>query len=166
MYHPPLPLLTISAIYLRISLLPRMAQKKKNNLIHPLKFSAKKLRISMIIQWSKGFSCELDMPCNGLALKITSTELGTLEQDTFNSGCLILISNVDTFNFLLSTLFWIQFRKIENRFFKDRESLPFLYINPKWRAKFQVSLLLIRDSDWLNFIHFSGYKFKLGQSRD
>ena len=29
-------------------------------------------------------------------------------------------------------------RKIKNRFFKIRESLPFLYINLKWRAKFQI----------------------------
>ena len=41
------------------------------------------------------------------------------------------------------------------------ESLPFLYINLKWSAKFQISQLLIRDSDWLNFIHFSGYKIRL-----
>ena len=36
-----------------------------------------------------------------------------------------------------------------------RESLPFLYTNLKLRAKFQISRLLIRESDWLNFIiHF------------
>ena len=46
-------------------------------------------------------------------------------------------------------------------YIKIRESLPFLYINLKWRAKFQIYRLLIRDSDWLNFIHFSGYKFKI-----
>ena len=32
-----------------------------------------------------------------------------------------------------------------------REFLPFLYINLKWRAKFQIYRLHIRDSDWLNF---------------
>ena len=33
------------------------------------------------------------------------SELGTLEWDTFNPDCLIQISNVDTFNFLLNPLF-------------------------------------------------------------
>ena len=32
-----------------------------------------------------------------------------------------------------------------------------LYINRKWHAKFQISRLLNRDSDWLNFMYFSGY---------
>ena len=32
-----------------------------------------------------------------------------------------------------------------------------LYINRKWHAKFQIFRLLNRDSDWLNFMHFSGY---------
>ena len=31
----------------------------------------------------------------------------------------------------------------------------------KWHAKFQISRLLIRPSDWLNYIHFSGYKHKI-----
>ena len=44
---------------------------------------------------------------------------------------------------------------------KKRESLPFLYINLKWRAKFLIYRLHIRDFDWLNFIHFSGYKHKI-----
>ena len=34
-------------------------------------------------------------------------------------------------------------------------------INLKWRAKFQVYRLHIRDSDWLDFMHFSGYKYKI-----
>ena len=33
--------------------------------------------------------------------------------------------------------------------------------NLKWRAKFQIYRLLTRDSDWLNFIHFLGYKYKI-----
>ena len=65
----------------------------------------------------------------------------------------------------LLTFFLNRFLNIEeknqNRFFKIRESLPFLYINLKWRAKFQIYRLHIRDSDWLNFIHFSGYKYKI-----
>ena len=36
-----------------------------------------------------------------------------------------------------------------------------VYFNLKWCAKFQIYRLLIRDSDWLNFIHFSGYKIRL-----
>ena len=36
-----------------------------------------------------------------------------------------------------------------------------LYVNLKWRAKFQISQLRIRDTVWLNFIHFSGYTFKI-----
>ena len=33
--------------------------------------------------------------------------------------------------------------------------------NRNWRAKFQIYRLHIRDSNWLNFIHFSGYKYKI-----
>ena len=33
-------------------------------------------------------------------------ELGTLEWDTFNPDCLIRISNLDNFNFLLNPLFF------------------------------------------------------------
>ena len=33
-------------------------------------------------------------------------DLGTLEWDTINPDCLIRISNVDTFNFLLNLLFF------------------------------------------------------------
>ena len=45
--------------------------------------------------------------------------------------------------------------------FKIREFLPLLYINLKWREKFQIYRLHIRDSDWLNFIHFLGNKYKI-----
>ena len=45
--------------------------------------------------------------------------------------------------------------------FNIREILTLLYINLKWRAKFQIYRLHIRDSDWLNCIHFSGYKYKI-----
>ena len=43
-------------------------------------------------------------------------------------------------------------------FFKFRESLPFLY---KILNGAKIYRLHIRDSDWLNFIHFSGYKYKI-----
>ena len=69
---------------------------------------------------------------------------------------------MDSYNFILNPLiFGYSTEKSKTGFFKIRESLPFLYINLKWRAKFQISRLLIRDSDWLNFIHFSGYKYKI-----
>ena len=51
-------------------------------------------------------------------------------------------------------------KKVKTRVFLTRESLPFLYIDLKWRAKLKIFRILIRDSDWLNFIHFSGYKYK------
>ena len=50
-------------------------------------------------------------------------------------------------------------QKNQKRFFKNKESFPFLYINLKWRAKFQIYRLQIHDSDWLNFMHFLGYKY-------
>ena len=43
---------------------------------------------------------------NGSNSLNSDSELGTLEWDTFNPDCLIRISNVDTFNFLLNPLFF------------------------------------------------------------
>ena len=83
--------------------------------------------------------------------KVFSSALWTLEWDNFNPDCLIRISNVETFNFLLNPLFfWIKYRQIKNRFFKIRESLQFMYINLKWRDKFQISRLLICDAKFVN----------------
>ena len=45
--------------------------------------------------------------------------------------------------------------------FKIREFLPFLYIDLKWRAKFLIYRLHIRDSEWLNVIRFLGVKYKI-----
>ena len=45
--------------------------------------------------------------------------------------------------------------------FKIREFLPFLYIDFKWRAKFLIYRLHIRDSEWLNVIRFLEYKYKI-----
>ena len=39
--------------------------------------------------------------------------------------------------------------------------VPPVSIYLKWRANFQIYRLNIRDSDWVNFIHFSGYKYKI-----
>ena len=36
-----------------------------------------------------------------------------------------------------------------------------MYINLKWRAKFQIYRLHTRDSDWSNFIHFLGNKYEI-----
>ena len=77
-------------------------------------------------------------------------ELRTLEWDTFNPDWLIRISNVE---FEYST-------EKSKTGFKSRKSLPFLYIDFKWHLKFKISRFLIHDSDWLNFLHFSGYKYK------
>jgi len=61
--------------------------------------------------------------------------MGTLEWDTVNPDCLIRISNVDTFDFLLNSLFFgYSTEKSITGFFK-LESFPFLYINLKWRRK-------------------------------
>ena len=52
----------------------------------------------MLIQ--VGFKC-----CKKIYSNV-KTELGTQEWDTINPECLIRISNVDTFDFLLSPLFF------------------------------------------------------------
>ena len=42
------------------------------------------------------------------------------------------------------------------------QKVPLISVyNLKWRAKFQIFRLRIQDSDWLNFIPFSGYNYKL-----
>ena len=52
-----------------------------------------------------------------------------------------------------------------NRSFWDmveiKSKTGFFLFNLKWRAKFLIYRLLVRDSDWLNFIHCSGYKHKI-----
>ena len=63
--------------------------------------------------------------------------------------------------FFLQSSFFDIVEKNQKPVFKIRKFLPFLYINLKWRAKFQIYRLLIRDSNWLNFIPFSGYKDKI-----
>ena len=84
------------------------------------------------------------------------SELKTLEWDILNPDYFTWVSNGNTFDFLLKP-FFLGYREKS----KIRESLPFLYINLKWRAKFQIYRLHIRDSDWLDFMHFSGYKYKI-----
>ena len=85
-----------------------------------------------------------------------------LEWDILYSDYLIWVSNGHTFDFLLKPFFLGYSReKSTTVFFKIRESLPFLYINLKWSAKFQIFRIHTHDSDWLNFIHFSECKYKI-----
>ena len=64
--------------------------------------------------------------------------------------------------FFLNCSFLNIVEKSKPCFFKIRESLSFLYINFKcMRAKFQIYRLHILDSDWLDFIHYLGYKYKI-----
>ena len=83
------------------------------------------------------------------------TELGTLERDTFYPDCFIRISNVGSFNFFRNPLlFEYSTEKCKTAFLK-LEIPSHFYINFKYRSIFQISRILIRDSDWLNFIHLS-----------
>ena len=50
--------------------------------------------------------------------------------------------------FFLNRYFLDIVEKNQKLVFKIREFLPFLYIDLKWRAKFQKYRLHIRDSDW------------------
>ena len=68
-------------------------------------------------------------------------ELGTLEWDTINPDCLIRISNVDTFDFMLNPLFFgYRTEKSKTGFFKLRV-LPvscILILNGAQNFKFQI----------------------------
>ena len=70
---------------------------------------------------------------------------------------LIWVSNGHTFDFLLKPFFLNIVEKNQKPVYKNSVSLH----NFKWRAKFQIFRLHIRDSDWLKFIQFSGYKYKI-----
>ena len=86
---------------------------------------------------------------------------GNFRMDTFNPDCLIRISNMDTFNFLLNPLFFgYSNRKSKPVFSKLEISPPVSVQYSSMARKFQISRLMIRDSDWLNFIQFSQYKYK------
>jgi len=73
------------------------------------------------------------------------SELKTIEWDILNPDYLIWVSNVHTFDFLLKP-FFLGYRREKSK---------------TGRAKFQIYRLHIRDSDWLNFVNFSGYKYKI-----
>ena len=61
--------------------------------------------------------------------------------------------------FFLNRSFFDIVEKDQKPVFNIRE-FQLLYINLKWRAKFQIYRLKIRDSDWFNFIHFICNKYK------
>ena len=70
------------------------------------------------------------------------------------------------FDFLLKPFFPRFSREKWKTVFLNKRVPPFSVFNLKWRAKFQIYWLRIRDSDWLDFKHFSGYKYtRSGYSR-
>ena len=95
--------------------------------------------------------------------KVPSSELKTLEWDILNPDYLIWVSNVHTFNFLLLKHHYFSdiVEKNQKPVFLILRVPPVSVYNLKWHVKFQINRLLICDSDWLNFIHFSGYKVSL-----
>ena len=84
---------------------------------------------------------------------------GALELGNLDPDCLIWISNVDTFIFLLNSLFFIF------RYLYQILTNKIYFI--KWRVKYEISWLLIGCSGFciwfssMNTIHFSGYKLKI-----
>ena len=63
--------------------------------------------------------------------------------------------------FFLNRSFLNLVEKNQKPGFLNQRALLFLFINLKLRTKFWIYRLLVSDSDWLNFIHFSGYKDKI-----
>ena len=82
----------------------------------------------------------------------TNYSESNLEWDILNPNYLIWESNGHTFDFLLNPFFLGYYRETSSKV------PPVSIYNLIRRAKFQIYRLHIRDSDWLNFIHFSGNK--------
>ena len=87
-----------------------------------------------------------------VSLSVSRDQYTVLPLDTLNPDCLIYVPNVGTFDFLLILSFG------------PMRVLSLIFA----RAKFKMSWLLIgcsafskRHSDWLNFIHFPGYRLKI-----
>ena len=57
--------------------------------------------------------------------------------------------------FFLNRVFLDIVEKNQKPVFLSYRVPPISVYNLKWRATFQIYQLHIRDSDWLNFIHFS-----------
>ena len=92
------------------------------------------------------------------------SELGTLEWDTINPDCLIRRINVFTLDFLLNTLFFgYSKEKSKTGFFKIESPSRFciLIILILYGAQNFKFIGFLYVTDWLNFIHFLGYKYKI-----
>ena len=63
--------------------------------------------------------------------------------------------------FFLNRSFFLIVQKNQKPGFLNQRVPPDSVYNLKWREKFQINRLYIRDSDWQNFRHFSGYKYKI-----
>ena len=63
--------------------------------------------------------------------------------------------------FFLNRSFFLIVQKNQKPVFLNQRVPPDSVDNLKWREKFQINRLYIRDSDWQNFRHFSGYKYKI-----
>ena len=60
--------------------------------------------------------------------------------------------------FFLNSSFLDIVEKNQKPIFLNLRVPPTSVYNLRWRARFKIYRLHISDSDWLNFIHFSGYK--------
>ena len=63
--------------------------------------------------------------------------------------------------FFLNRSFFLIVQKNQKPGFLNQRVPPDSVYNLKWREKFQINRLYIRDSDWQKFRHFSGYKYKI-----
>ena len=88
-------------------------------------------------------------------------ELIILEWDILNPDYLIWLSNGYTLDFLLKPVFLEYSTEKLKTVFLNLRVPPVSVYNLKLRNKFHIYWLYIRDSDWLNFIHFSGYNEKI-----
>ena len=67
--------------------------------------------------------------------------------------------------FFLNSSFLDIVEKNQKPIFLNLRVPPTSVYNLRWRARFKIYRLHISDSDWLNFIHFSGYKYKIRFSK-
>ena len=63
--------------------------------------------------------------------------------------------------FFLKSSFLDIVEKNQKSIFLNLRVPPISVYNLRWRARFKIYRLHISDSDWLNFIHFSGYKNRI-----
>ena len=91
--------------------------------------------------------------------QVLKPELKTLEWDILNPDYLVWVSTL--YIFFLNRPFLNKVEKNQKPVFLIYRVPPVSVHNLKRRAKFQIYRLYIRDSDWLNLKHFSGYKYKI-----